>query len=164
MLQVVNNTPFIAQLLVFPNEQGVDSAYAIIKATWTLLPAPAVAKEQLPLILSDQFWGEPGLSSLKYASEATLIKPTTDVFLLGNAYPPDGEPASQVDVSVRMGSFSKTVRVFGDREWKKGLLSASPTNPQPFERMPLVYERAFGGTEKTGKEEPQTESEPRNPV
>jgi hypothetical protein len=164
MLQVVNNTPFIAQMLAFPNEQGVDSAYAVIKGTWTILPAPALAKDQFPLILSDQFWGEPGLSSLKYASEATLIKPTTDVFLLGTAYPPDGESASQVDVSLRVGSLSKDVRVFGDRDWKKGILSTSFGSPQPFDRMPLVYERAFGGTDKTGKEEQQIESEPRNPV
>ena len=36
--------------------------------------------------------------------------------------------------------------MIGEREWMYGLLPwYRVTQPQPFTRMPLVYERAFGG-------------------
>jgi hypothetical protein len=53
--------------------------------------------------------------------------------------------------------------VFGDREWKNGNISS----PVPFEQMPLVYEKAYGGThtiQEKDKNETTTLSEPRNPV
>lgn len=164
MLQLVNKTPLVAQLFLFPNEEGIDCAYAVIKATFRMTPAVTLSEEQLPVILTDQFWGEPGKSSLKCASEATLIKPGTDIVMQGSAHAPDGRPATQVDVTLAVGALKKTVRVIGDREWKKGLVSTSRSSPQPFVRLPLVYERSFGGTDRSREKDGILESEPRNPV
>ena len=38
----------------------------------------------------------------------------------------------------------KLLRVSGDRVWGAG----GPSAPEPFTRMPLVYERAFGGVDR----------------
>jgi hypothetical protein len=38
------------------------------------------------------------------------------------------------------------------------------SSPEPFQLMPLVYERAFGGWDRTPEHEDQHEFEPRNPV
>ena len=72
--------------------------------------------------------------------------PRFEVILLGNAYPPR-RPSSATKVSLAVGRERRELMVLGDRFW-----TGTPpdrcaiTNPAPFDKMPLVYERAFGGT------------------
>lgn len=40
---------------------------------------------------------------------------------------------------------SKTLRIVGDRVWTKSAGAITPTSPRSFERMPLIYGRAFEG-------------------
>jgi len=84
--------------------------------------------------------------------------------MLGHAYAPQGRPTTQIDVSLTIGPLSKTIRVFGDRVWEAGLLGAKISEPQPFEAMPLIWERAFGGFDQTNEKEPQIHTEERNPI
>jgi hypothetical protein len=165
LLQMSNHSPFETAFFVFPNQQGVDTLYVVIKATFDVVPEPKVSEKQKPVVMGDEHWGEPGTSSIKYASEAHLEKPGTDVVLVGEAHAPHGKPVTELNVGLsvagRIGGFT----VFGDRYWKGGSLVSWPSKPKPFVRMPLVYERAFGGmntamAEKNGK----IYSEPRNPV
>jgi hypothetical protein len=55
----------------------------------------------------------------------------------------------QVDVTLAVGArLEKTVRIFGERVWGPGIARAhAPTKPLPFSRMPIVWERSFGGTD-----------------
>jgi len=69
-----------------------------------------------------------------------------------------------MDVSLRVGPVRKTVRIFGDRVWRAGVLASSPSPPEPFVNMPLVWERAFGGTDQSEGPSPQLEGEDRNPA
>src|SRR3712207_9360361 len=69
--------------------------------------------------------------------------------------------AWQMDVRVSVGPASKTVRVFGDRVWDAGPAGAATKWVAPFERMPLVWERAFGGADQTDR---GPTADPRNPV
>jgi hypothetical protein len=163
MLQVVNHTPFVAELMLFANEQGVDSAYSVIKATYSIHPRLTVAKEQVPIVPVDKPSGEPGKSSVHYPADACLIKPATDVLLVGHAWAPRAEPVPDLDVTLRVGALAKTVRVFGDRIWKRGMLSPSPSAPEPFTCVPLTYERAFGGTDTSRAAAGTVEADPRNP-
>lgn len=148
-------------MTLFPNEQGIDTLYITLKATFEIGKALAVADEQRPVVLADEYWGEPGLSSLKYPSEAHLTKPATDVILVGEACAPDKRPVSQIDVTMAVADRRKTVRVFGDRVWESGLVGLRMTSPTPFEKMPLIYERAFGGVHQA---EEVALFEARNPV
>jgi uncharacterized protein YjbI with pentapeptide repeats len=69
-----------------------------------------------------------------------------EVLLAGHAYAPKGKPVAEMAVRVCVGGVDKRLRVIGEREWMYGLLPwYRVTQPQPFTRMPLVYERAFGG-------------------
>jgi hypothetical protein len=164
MLQVNNQTPFQRALVVFPNPDGVECAYAVVKATFVIGRGGVdLAAEQLPVVPVDEYWGEPGASSLKWASEATLMKPSTDVLLLGHAYAPD-ERAKQADVTLKVGPVQKTVRVFGERRWQRGILGAKVSDPEPFEKLPLRYELAFGGTDPRPRDPAKPDFEPRNPV
>ena len=161
MLQFKNTTPFSGTISLMPDEQGVDTLYTIVKATLTVGDKLSLAEKQLPVTLADEYHGKPGASSIKTPSDISLIKPAADVLLLGTAYPPGGRPTSQMDVTLAVGPVRKTVRVFGDRVWQKGGVGHGISRPAPFERMPLVWERAFGGLDQV---EGEQRGEPRNPV
>ncbi|KGJ92046.1 DUF2169 domain-containing protein [Colwellia psychrerythraea] len=141
MLQLTNNTPFSANIVTFPNEQGIDSLFVIVKATFIMGQKWSLADEQTPPQKADEYWGEPGLSSIKALSDFHIGKVSTDILMFGNACAPNHQSVSQLDVHLTVGQVQKTVRVFGDRQWQNGL----PSRPIPFQSMPVVYERAFGG-------------------
>jgi len=121
------------------------------------------AEQQLPVAVEQKFYGEPDQSSIKSPSDVSLMKPGTDVLLIGQAYAPGGRPTTWMDVAVAVGPVNRTVRVFGNRQWRTVTreVTYSASQPQPFEVMPLVWERAFGGSDRTVK--PMCE-EVRNPV
>jgi hypothetical protein len=158
MLQLKNNTPFSAAFALFPNEQGVDTLYTMVKATFQIGPQWTLAKAQLKPQQGDEYWGEPETSSLRAASDYHIGKASTDILMSGYAVAPHEQPVRQLDVKLSVGAISKTARVFGDRIWDRGFISP----PQVFTRMPLVYERAFGGKDLWDKQ--VRSSEARNPV
>ncbi|HET6763128.1 MAG TPA: DUF2169 domain-containing protein [Longimicrobiaceae bacterium] len=165
MLQLVNDTGLAATIFAAPNPDGVESLYTVVKGTFALdrLDAwgiPARADEQVPPVLADEHHGDPAATSIRVPSDVSLMKPGTDVLLVGSAYAPGGRPATWMDVALTAGPLHRTVRVFGDRVWRAGA-TATPSSPQPFERMPLVWERAFGGTDRAGD---ALRGEARNPV
>lgn len=164
MLQIKNETPFKIGMAIFPDADGVDTLYVAIRATFTMAGGKlAVAEAQPPVRLADEYRGEPGTSSLTHAADLHLGKPTTDVALLGEAWAPGGKSAPAVDVSLSVGPVHKVVRVFGEREWS-GLLGSSISAPVPFEKIPLLYERAFGGVLSYDESKDQSILDWRNPV
>jgi len=165
MLQFDNTSPFKAEFLGFPNLEGVDTVHVVIKGTFILTGSePALAEEQRPLTLVDEYWGEADDSSLRYASEVHLGKPGTDVVVVGQACAPGERPAEHVDVSVAVAGRQKSARVQGDRYWTEGLGGLGPSRPKPFVRMPLVYERTYGGKHLLDPEAETYLYEARNPV
>ena len=163
MLQVDNRAPFTAALSVFPDTAGVETAYAVVKATFTIgAEGPELARPQLPLLATDVFWGEPAMSSLRASGEFGLLKPSTDVLLSGRAIAP-GPDTRIADVMLAVGPVSRTVRVFGDRQWRKSGGQWRPSDPQPWQRMPLRWELAYGGIAPADGDK-MPEYEPRNPV
>jgi hypothetical protein len=163
MLQVANQTPFSAALSVFPDPTGVETAYAVVKATFSFgAQGPELAGQQVPLLATDVFWGDPVQTSLRAVGEFALLKTATDVLLVGRAIAPATD-TRVADVTLKVGPVARTVRVFGDRHWEKKGGSWRPSAPQPWERMPLRWELAWGGiAPKVGDEVPN--HEPRNPV
>ncbi len=129
---------------VLPNRDGVDTLYVIVKATLALRPKLALAAVQIPVTLADEYHADPADSSLKHASELHVGKSGTDVLLAGRAWAPAGQQVADTWVRVAVAGRQKTIHVFGDRTWGE---DGTPTAPEPFEAMPLVWERAFGGSE-----------------
>lgn len=126
-------------------------------------PRPPVStEEQPPPKLEDIYTGAPGSSSLRYEGQNAYFRPGTDIYLNGCARAPRGRPVKAMDVSLTVGRCHKPVRVSGERLWMSGMMGLSPSPPLPFETMPLVYERGFGGTARD--EEGRETSEARNPV
>ena len=165
MLQFKNTTPFAGTILLLPDPDGIDSIYAIVKGTFSIGDAGReidIADAQVPITYKPEYFGEPDRSSIKVPSDLSLMKPGTDVLLMGHAHAPDGRAVTQMDVSVSVGPVRKTVRVFGDRVWRTGA-GAAISRPAAFDTMPLIWERAFGGVapvENAG----EVWAEARNPV
>jgi hypothetical protein len=157
MLQLENHSPFAAAMSVLPNQEGVDTLFIVVKATFTLAPRLAVAETQAPVVMADEHWGDPRSTSVKYGSEVHLGKPGTDVVLVGHAWAREQQPVTQGVVMVRVAGRMKTVVAIGDRVWR----GTTPSRPKPFVSIPLVYERAYGGSYTVGD---HLCCEERNPV
>jgi hypothetical protein len=150
------------------DRNGEEIAIVAVAAHFTL-PRPGrphagplePCEEQPPPHFDDVYWGAPGKSSLRYEGQSAYTRPGTDVHVNGSAHAPGGRPVEQMDVDVAVGPCRLRARVIGDRVWVSagGTLRASP--PVPFVRMPLVWERAFGGGDITAGGRGY---EPRNPV
>lgn len=160
MLQLENQTPFVPGMFVFPDVTGIDTLYVALKATFVIgQRGVEIASEQVPLVLADEYWGEPAKSSIRYANEAHPCKPSTDIAVSGSAFAPDQKAVSAFALSVSVGSMKKILYVFGDRVWQSDL---RPSKPKPILQMPLVYERSYGGTHDTS--DGKVLFEPRNPL
>jgi hypothetical protein len=159
--QIENRTLFAAERAWVRNRDGAEIWLVALKCTFDIHPdgAVVVSAEQPPVLRAPEYHGEPGRSSVKFESDLILTKCTTDIFVVGHAHAPNGIPVGQLDVGFRVGPVQKTLRVFGDRLWD----GSGPTPPQPFLRMPLLYERAFGGADHRS-ETPDRDWEWRNPV
>jgi len=164
MLQLKNKSPFQSQIFLFPDPQGIDTLYVVVKATFGLDPQLQIAEKQIPIVMADEYWGEPGVSSLKYATEVHPEKPGTDVVVVAEACAPQNRPISEMAVEMSIAGRTNILKVSGDRYWKKGFSDASLSYPKPFLRMPLVYERAFGGMHVIDQKAGNILAETRNPV
>lgn len=161
-MQLVNLSPFAAERFVLLDARAEETLIVVVKGTYDLKGGGARLHDQQDKVRwADEYYGEPGKSSIKYAGEGAPFKPATDIVLVGSARPA-GKNLGQVDVQLRVGKLRKTVTVLGDRRWERVLGFLRISKPEPFEQMPLVYERAFGGVDASAAE--KAESEPRNPV
>ncbi len=164
-MEIVNHTRFAVALAPFTTKAGVDHAGLVIKATWSLDAGeePALADEQLPIARADLRHGDGPDASLRYLADLAWPKPATDVVLVGHAYPERAQQTS-IDVGLRVGALEKMVRVFGDRVWYKAGGEWGISRPLPIERVPLIYERAFGGRDASDPDPSRHDWEPRNPI
>lgn len=169
MFQTLNRTPFQAALTAMTDKDGVERAVVAVKATFSL-PADGkplrVAEKQLPIVYTDEYWGEPGKSSLKYPADLVLGKVGTDIGLIGYAYSYHEIPVKKLKTLLRVGPYVKEVFVIGNRKWQKRsfIPGFEMTPPIPFTKMALTFERAFGGEDKTHEKEKKRGYDRNNPV
>jgi hypothetical protein len=131
----------VATAAVLCRQGGALWATVVVKATFQLVhgeSARLIAAEDL--VTADR----PGpTGSLERARETAPHLPGAGVLLSGHACAPGGQPVTSM--SVRLGVsrdrplVDKVLHVFGSRS------AAAPQSIAPFQRMPIVYERAFGG-------------------
>jgi len=164
-MQFLNETPFAAYNTVELNQKAREVLSLTVKATFSILQNRdlVIAPVQRDIEFSDVYTGEPGSSSVHYEADVTIGKQTTDIILTGHAFPQKiGDRETFVMLSV--GDIQHTVKVFGDRYWDSIFGITKKSSPEPFEKIPLVYERAFGGVDDSHPDHKYHESEERNPV
>jgi hypothetical protein len=151
MLQIVNATPFAVHRGILLSPEGAHLWTICIKGTYSLPDDGRVAlhDQQEPVTPSPIFLGTPGQSTLLRENEFVCDHPGTAVTLNATAQPPGGKAVTQLEVGVSVGSLKHRLRVVGDRVWTSGRLKRLvPTAPQSFLRMPITWERAYGGVDQ----------------
>src|SRR6476659_818338 len=125
-MNLLNATGMAAGYTMGLDKDGRESLVVVVKGTYLIPPVPAaepvLAPEQVPLVVSDAFAGEPGFSAPVAEIDCAHQKPRCDVLLNGSAYAPNGRPAERVTVSLRVGAMRKSFDVVGDRVWRAGAL------------------------------------------
>lgn len=164
MFYLKNNTPFESGIFLLPDRRGADMLCIAVKATYDIDSEIKIADKQQVIVTEDIYWGEPGGSSLKYAAEPHPEKPGTDVILIGEACAQEGRLVTEMFVGVSVAGRKRIMKVSGNRFWKKGRLTTTMSDPEPFDRMPIAYERSYGGTRVIDNKVGLILSEQRNPV
>jgi len=163
--EIQNKTPFAFDPLYMNDEEGRPMVVPIVKASFSIEKYRLVfpPDNQTPVNVSGEYRGDPETSSYKYEPEIVFFKPSTDVVLIGSARI-NQSATTEIYVGFQVGPIKKVVRVVGNRVWEKHLGIITMTDPEPFETIPLVYENAYGGWDRS-RGGPNTHSfDSRNPV
>jgi hypothetical protein len=166
MWTVTNRTPFAAGRIWGRDKNGLHEWIVAVKGTFDIKPDGklVLAEQQLPPLRAPEYNGEDGTSSLRYDADLVGPKPATDVVLNGTAYAPHGRKSAEFLVSLRLGAHLKAINVVGHRYWQHGLLGLHPSEPEPVTRVPIVYERAYGGFDQANPDPKAQRLDTRNPV
>lgn len=164
-MRIANETPFEMERTVVLDKRGAETLVVVLKGTWTVKPdgESVVATNQRMIAAYDSFYGLPETSSIKDEAELGPLRPSTDCFLVGSVRAPDAA-TRMLDVCFRAGPLEKKVRVFGERRWKRGAFGLAPSEPEPFDSVPLKWELAYGGRDTSHAEQRNHGEESRNPV
>ena len=164
MWALANRSPFAAERGWVRDKDGAEVWVVAVMGTFEVGRDGLVslAKDQEEVHVVPKYRGEPGQSSLLYESDLVHRKARTDVLLNGHAYAPRGEPTRSFMVGLKVSSVHKRLRVAGDRVYSPFGLVRS--RPRPFTKMPLIYERAYGGVDAFARRAKKRAWEPRNPV
>jgi hypothetical protein len=141
-----SSLPFPAEVFLLADAAARQQVTVVAKATYAIVRERLEpAEDPAPIRLFPEPWDDGPTSSLRHESDAVPWKPAADVLLLGTVEPRRGR-ATERDVALRVGAVTRLARVFGDRRWSasRGAVVLGP--PEEFERMPLVPERAYGGS------------------
>lgn len=152
MPEVDNLTPFAATSLPSLTRDAEDLLLVVVAGRFELpvpganVDDPRISGEQRQVPLADVFWSDAAGASLQIEGQSTYVRPGTDIYLEGHAWAPRGRPAHEGHISIRVGPCARDAIVFGDRSWTRGIGAVTPSPPQRFLRLPIRYERCFGGS------------------
>jgi hypothetical protein len=151
MWEVDNRTKYAHNHSWDRDRDGAEVWIVVVKSTFSILPdGSTTPADKQPAVCSvPEYLGAPGESSLRLDTDLIRVKPATDVVVLGHAHAPHGRPVTHLAVTLKTIAFEKTLRVSGDRYWRKTRAGVSLTSPEPFVTIPIVYERAFGGRRRS---------------
>lgn len=158
-----------ADVAVALDVAGREHLVIAVKATWRI-PDPGQRPRPLPpqpIVLADEYHGDPGESAMRYGADMARFKPRCDVILDAHAHAPDGLPVRELLAGVEIGEFRKQVRVIGARRWQPTGSKRTEfklTEPEPFVSLPLHHAYAFGGTRPVPTQAGQAEVQEFNPV
>ena len=163
---VDNKTDFAVEQLFSLDEEGRSLFVPLVQASFHISRRGLVPLEPAPDVkLGGEVWQptdpatgstDPpaqtdGVISWRIEPHFAFTKTATDVVMVGHAHARRGG-VTEVSVGLKVGQLEKAIVVRGDRVWVQAAGSITPSKPQPFERIPLRYERAFGGWDRSDPE------------
>ena len=164
-IDVRNRTGYAFDAVALADEEGVPQYVALVQARYEVAADGALRllPQQPPPDIGGQCHGDPEVSSVRIEPQMAYRKLATDVVLLGHAHAA-AMSRTQGQVGIAIGPMRKVARVTGDRVLSRSLGRYTISPPAPFERLPLIYERAFGGWDRRDPDPLKHRCEPRNPV
>lgn len=156
MWVLTNETPFAAETTWTRDERGAEFWLVAIRASFEIGPdgRQLLAEEQTEVQRFPVFAGDPLSTGLITDADFVLSKTGTDVLVEGSAIPANGRAAKYCDVRIKVAEIDKTLRAIGDRRIYEGAVGPAVTEPLEFTEMPITWERAYGGWDRTeGAEE-----------
>lgn len=122
--------------------QGRIHVTVIAKATFALVPGPEMALvAPAELVRAELHHQNVPTRSVRATSDLSPHLPRADVILTGHACAPHGKPSKMIPVRLAVlrdrPLLDKTLFVVGDRD--------AAGEPARFEKIPLMYERSYGG-------------------
>jgi len=161
-----NQTRYAAERTWVRDRTGHHHWVVVVKGTFeiALNGELHLAGEQSPPLMVPEYFGEPGLSSLRFDGDLVPGKATTEVIVNACAYAPHGKPATSVPVELTVGPVQKALVVHGPRVYFNGGGGLVATAAQSFERCPIRYEDAYGGSDLSDPDPRKQRIDPRNPV
>ena len=160
-MQLDNLTPFAALGYAMQDVRGqhyrvvaIKVGYAIEHGAGGQSTLRVLDDKPVALTLADEHYGEAGLSSVRRESDLAPFKPRCDVIVLGHAHAPDGRPAQQWPVRLRLSAptgatlLDKSLAVSAPHTFRKGLMGWRIDKGTPVVRVPLRWEHSLGGTSR----------------
>ena len=148
-MELVNQTGVPAALLMSDRGVRADGGRVrtgaiVAKATYDVAPDGTLAlTSRLPIpIFQMEQETELGILPRDLVPRSDT---RVEVLLVGAAYAPRGQPAPRCTVELTIGSVERSLLVTGHREWSSGH-QPRITDPVPFQRMPLTWAQAMGGS------------------
>jgi hypothetical protein len=142
-MDVIAPSPLRVASMVWQPRPGAFALVFVCKATYALTPGTApLAETPDDLHLRDQHWDDDERRSLARAADLVPFKRHAEVLLNGHAHAPGGQPVPSLLARLVAGDVDKTVAVYGDRTLGR---DDRVSEPLPFVRSPLLWERAAGG-------------------
>ncbi|MFQ3234876.1 MAG: hypothetical protein ACI9C4_000429 [Paraglaciecola sp.] len=78
--------------------------------------------------------------------DQAMPKTKAEILLMGKAYPTIDQDVCQMQVSIKVAEFEKSLRVTGKRQWEKDIWQRiKPGQPKSLSTVELTYENSFGG-------------------
>lgn len=145
-MSFANASHFAALAVPYAGPDGRELVIAVVKATFVRRSGRlALAERQASIRPSDapHFPAAPE-SSIRYPSDISVAKRGTDVVIVGEAI--SRSKVEVMDVAARIRNRGVHLRVHGERLYCRGAGGVVVGPAVPFERQPIVYERAYGGT------------------
>lgn len=162
-MDLLNYTPFSPFVFESRDWDEDDHFVIVVRGTFKVVPGRSLIPipEQQPIVVADQYYGEPLKSSLRSDSDLAPFKLASDIFLVGSAKSPGGEPCRRWRTALQAGSLRYEADVTGPRNWSYTSVGGwSLSSPEPCRLVPLKHEMAFGGSVGDGAED----AFPLNPV
>ena len=103
-----------------------------------------IVDEEIPYFDCDA----PQVAPVCHVDDTRAFKQATDVVFQGSAHT-YGKPRRQLEATFKLNGLERIVRVWGDRKVECRGNGVRFSDPEPFETMPLRYDRAYGGHDAT---------------
>jgi hypothetical protein len=147
----LNATAYRALDVPTMDARGREVVVVIVKATFEIDETGRVLRAESPApVRTGDVLRDPDdpRSSARYPSDIAVEKHGADVVVVGEAV--SRAPVTSMDVAVKVRDRTAPLRVHGERVFYQGASQVQIGPAAPFERKPIVYERAYGGASEDG--------------